>query len=87
VPAGSVPFYGITGNLQWLAPSGIMYTSQGHVGDTSNVHVMAERKGLSVSEFVTLIQTAVKAAGRPLTLGEMYAGQAGAEDRSLDRVA
>jgi hypothetical protein len=87
VPAGSIPFYAVNGHLQWLAPSGMIYNSGGDLSSTVGIHLMAKKNNLSVSDFVSLARTLVTTAGRPLTLGELYAGKIGAGERSLDTVA
>jgi hypothetical protein len=74
--ASSVPFYAANGYLQWLAPNGMIYSPNGELSDSTAVHLMADRNNLSVPDFVAAIRAAVSAAGRALTLGEMYAGGA-----------
>jgi hypothetical protein len=76
VPAGSVPFYTDSGHLTWFGLNGKMYDSLGRIEDNSLVHGLAQRNDMTVSDYITTIRAAVTAAGRPLTLRELYAAQA-----------
>lgn len=75
-PSGSVPVYSTTGYLSWLAPNGKFYDSLGRIEDTTLVHLLAERNHMSMNDYLTTIRAAVTAAGRPLTLRELYIAQA-----------
>ena len=76
LPAGSVPFYKVTGALAFLGMDGKVYDPQGHIQDTVLAGSISSRLGMSQTDFLSQMHDSSELIGRPLTMSEVYAGVA-----------